>query len=55
MANLSLAVLLILPLLVVVVAYNLSHQLEQQHRELIQQIDALAEMIGEAIDQHERN
>lgn len=49
------ALLLALLVIIVVIAFHLSRQSEQQHRELLQIIDALAEMIGEAIDKNERN
>lgn len=49
-------VLLFLLLLKMVVSIaTLSRQIEAEHRELMQTIDALAEMIGEAIDQNERS
>ena len=34
----------------ILIAISLTQQLQQQHRELIEWIDRLAEMVGEAID-----
>ena len=48
------ALLLALLVIIVAAAVRLAYQSEQQHRELTQIIDALAEMIGEAIDQKDK-
>lgn len=45
------ALILLILIVIVTAAVRLAYQSEQQHRELTQIIDALAEMIGEAIDQ----
>lgn len=38
----------------ILIAVSLTQQLQAQHREMIEWIDALAEMIGEAIDKDRR-
>ena len=43
-------ILLFVFLELIVIAVSLAQQLQYQHRELIEWIDRLAEMVGEAID-----
>lgn len=46
--------LLALLVIIVTIAFQLSRQSEQQHRDLYDLLNDLATMVGEAIDQNER-
>ncbi len=49
-----LAITIFIFLTLIIIGYTLSKQIEYQHDQLMQTINALATMIGEAIDQSEK-